>query len=118
VVYYKDIREDCYCQLGTLLTATVKETEEKIEKRKKLTKKALEYTVSFIKLYEKHFYLNLKEIVANFQKVKKNLSDILGSRLGSFLKSCHSILELSIGINEKLIKRTTNKLKNIEACLL
>lgn len=64
-------------------------------------------------MYEKHYYTNLKEVVANFIKVKKCLTDVMGTRLGSFLKSCHSILELSIGINEKLIKRTMHKLKNI-----
>jgi hypothetical protein len=85
--------------LGKLLTSILKETEEKIECRKKLSKRVLEYTSSYIKLYEKGYYLGLKEIFANYQKIKKNLSDIFGGRLCSFLKSLHSIFELSIGIN-------------------
>ena len=52
--------------------------------------------------------------MANFIKVKKSLSEVFGGRLCSFLKSIISIFELSVGINEKLIKRTIGKLKALE----
>ena len=79
-----------------------------------MSRKVLELTSQFIKTYEKCYYFGLKEIVANFLKVKKSLSDVFGGRLCSFLKSIISIFELSVGINEKLIKRTMTKLKALE----
>ena len=41
------------------------------------------------------------------------MSETFGNKIVSFLKSINSILELSIGINEKLIKRITPKLQSI-----
>ena len=74
VVYHDDIKEDYYFQLGKLLTAITKETNEKIENRKKLSKKVLEFTSNYIKNYEKGYYFGLKQIVANYVKVKKTLT--------------------------------------------
>jgi len=82
-----------------MMAAVAKETDEKIDRRKKLNKKIYEFTSNFIRIYEKAYYTGLKEIISNFEKVKKRMSEIFGSRLCSFLKSIHSIFELSIGIN-------------------
>lgn len=81
--------------------------------------------MDFLKLYaqmvEKHQYNHLKETVSAFEKLKKRLSELFSSRFVSFLKSIHSIFDLSIGkfsykikgINEKLLKSFSSKLKQI-----
>lgn len=55
--------------------------------------------------------------MSNFEKIKKNVSTIFGSKLASFMKSIFSVFEISVGINEKLIKRTPAKFKIIENAL-
>jgi hypothetical protein len=96
------------------MLAVVRETEGKIENRKRLNRKVLEFTTQWIKIYEKAYYFTLKELMLNFEKIKKRLAEVFGGRLCSFLKSIHSIFELSVGINEKLLKRTNLKLRSIE----
>ena len=50
--------------------------------------------------------------------MKKKLTEIFGGRLASFLKSNNAVFDISIGINEKLLKRTPAKLKQVEAYLV
>lgn len=78
-----------------------------------LNKKILEVTTNFTKNYEKHYYFALKDIMSNHDKIKKRLGETFGNRLVSFLKSNNSILDISMGINEKLLKRTPQKLKAV-----
>lgn len=56
-----------------------------------MNRKVFDFTGNYIKVYERTYYSGLKEIVVNFDKVKKRLSDIFGGRLCSFLKSINSI---------------------------
>ena len=56
-----------------------------------MSKKVLEFTSNFIKIYEKCYYFGLKEVVGNYQKVKKSLSDLFGPKLCSFMKSIIAI---------------------------
>jgi hypothetical protein len=78
-----------------------------------LNKKILEITANFTKIYEKCYYTSLKDIMGNYEKMKKKLGEIFGSRLVSFLKSNNSVFDISMGINEKLLKRTPSKLKAV-----
>ena len=83
-----------------------------------MNRKVLEFTVNFVKNYEKSYYFNLKEIMANYERMNKNITEIFGGRLASFLKSNNAVFDISIGINEKLLKRTPAKLKQVEAYLI
>ena len=60
VVYHQSIKEESYFQLGKLLTDVLKETEEKIDRRRRLSRKVLDLTSQFIKAYEKCYYFGLK----------------------------------------------------------
>lgn len=59
-------------------------------------------------MVEKYQYNNLKETVSAFERLKKRLSELFSSRFVSFLKSIHSIFDLSIG---KFFNNTRHKLK-------
>ena len=50
------------------------ETEEKIENRKRLSRKVLEITGKLLKNYERCYYLGLKELVQAYGQIKKNLA--------------------------------------------
>ena len=91
-----------------------KEVEKVAEERKKVSRKMLEFTESFIKLYDKCWQSGLKEITANYEKIKKRLGELFGNRFCSFLKSIHSIFEVTIGINQKMLKELPARLKAIQ----
>lgn len=65
-MYAKDIKEEAYQNTGKFIAAYIKELEGKIEQRMILNRKVLEFTVNFVKNYEKSYYLNLKEIMGNY----------------------------------------------------
>lgn len=72
-MYYKEFKEEYYPHIGKILNGFLKEIEEKIEKRKYLNKKILEFTNNYIKGYEKCYYGALKDIFNNFEKMKKKI---------------------------------------------
>lgn len=49
-----------------MFTLIARENDEKIEHRKKLNKRILEFTANFMKTYERAYYFSLKEIISNF----------------------------------------------------
>jgi hypothetical protein len=74
VVYHKEMREESFPQIGKLMNGYLKSMETKIEQRRQLNRKVMEFTANYMKIHEKTAYSSLKEIMANFEKVKKRLS--------------------------------------------
>ena len=66
--------------------------------------------VQYFKIIEKIHIIGVKEILKNFQQLKKKLTESFGPRLPSFIKSINKIFELLSGINEKLVKNNNSKL--------
>jgi hypothetical protein len=84
---------------------------EKMERRKGINKKMLEFTSVYFKYFEKGYVVGLKEIISCFEKNKKRLVEVYGSTFCKFFKANNTVFEGSISIYEKLIKRLFSKLK-------
>ena len=100
------------------MLAYLKNVEENIERRKSENKKMNDLFIQYFKVIEKVHILGVKEIMQNFEKLKKKLVESFGPRLASFIKSINSIFELLSGINEKLVKNTNNQLVLIQGLLI
>ena len=66
IIYHKEFKEEYFPYIGKILNVFLREIEEKIEKRKYLNKKILEFTNNYIKGYEKCYYSSLKDTISNF----------------------------------------------------
>ena len=105
-------------QMWKELAGYGREVEERAEEWKAVSRKMLEFTSNFFKLYDKYWHIGLKDITAGFEKLKKRVGDLMGNRLGSFLKSIHSIFEVTSGINQKMLNQLQAKLRLLEQAVL
>lgn len=73
-----------------------------------------EFIQKYLKNLDRSFLEPFKDVISNFEKIKKKLSEIFGGRWVAFYKILSSIYESYLLINKRFNEKIENRMKNID----
>lgn len=112
--YSEHLKEEARPVFKKMVVIYYQEISIRIDKRKLLDRKIIEYMQRYLKALDKVLMEAYRETLQSFDKIRKKIGEVFGNRWLSFYKVISSLFENSIENTGRLMKRVEGKLKNIE----
>jgi hypothetical protein len=98
---------------GKWLAEYVNGLKEKSQTSQKLMKRIYSFLCEQVKIIEKMTQFMTKDVPQYYEKLRKRVQDIIGTKSVEYLKCINNTFEMSMKIYEKLCKTLNSKLEHI-----